>query len=121
MPAVVFSGEETIEKAAEMHPDLVLMDIRLKGEMDGIEAAEQIRARFHIPLVYLTACANGESLQRVKVSEPFGYILKPFEERELHGSIEIALYRHKMERRLKERAMACRNTQKYRRCGDCDR
>jgi len=74
--AVVFSGEEAIEKAAETHPDLFLMDIRLKGEMDGIEAAARIRDRFPIPVVYLTAYANGEALQRAKVSEPFGYILK---------------------------------------------
>jgi PAS domain S-box-containing protein len=103
VPAVVFSGEEAIEKAAETQPDLVLMDIRLKGEINGIEAAEQIRDRFHIPVVYLTAYANGETLQRAKVTEPFGYILKPFEERELYSNIEIALYRHKMEKRLKER------------------
>ena len=101
--AVVFSGEEAIKKAAETHPDLVLMDIRLNGEMDGIEAAEQIRVRFNIPVVYLTAYTDDETLQRAKVTEPFGYIVKPFEERELQSNIDIALYRHKMEMRLKDR------------------
>ena len=72
--AVVFSGEEAIKKAAETHPDLVLMDIRLKGEMDGIEAAEQIRVRFNIPVVYLTAYTDDETLQRAKVTEPFGLL-----------------------------------------------
>jgi PAS domain S-box-containing protein len=96
------SGAEAIRKAANRRPDLVLMDIKLRGEMDGVEAAERIRARFDIPVVYLTAYADGATLQRAKLSEPFGYVLKPFEERELHTAIEMALYRHKMERKLKE-------------------
>ena len=99
---VVSSGEEAFKKAGEVHPDLVLMDIRLKGDMDGIEAAEQIRARFDVPVVYLTAYADDNTLQRAKVTEPFGYLLKPFEERELHTAIEIALYKHKIEKKLKE-------------------
>ncbi len=102
VPAVVSSGEAAIEKAAETHPDLVLMDIRLKGDMDGIEAAEQIRGRFNIPVVYLTAYADDETLQRAKITEPYGYILKPFGERELHTAIEIALHKHKLERELQE-------------------
>jgi CheY-like chemotaxis protein len=97
VPAVVSSGEKAIQKAAETHPDLVLMDIMLKGDMDGVEAAQQIRDRFHIPVVYLTAYADEDILQRAKIAEPFGYILKPFEERELHAAIEMALYRHKAE------------------------
>jgi len=100
--AVASSGEEAIEKAAVTHPDLVLMDIMLKGKLDGVEAAEQIRARFDIPVVYLTAYSDEEPLQRAKITEPYGYVLKPFSERELHTSIEMALYKHKMERRLKE-------------------
>ena len=100
VPVVVSSGEAAIEKAAETHPDLVLMDIRLKGDMDGIEAAEQIRGRFNIPVVYLTAYADDETLQRAKITEPYGYILKPFGERELHTAIEIALHKHKLEREL---------------------
>ncbi len=100
--AIASSGEEAIHKVAETQPDLVLMDIKLKGQMDGVKTAEQIRARFDVPVVYLTAYADEATLQRVKVTEPFGYLLKPFEERELTATIEITLYRHKMERKLKE-------------------
>lgn len=99
--AVVPSGEEAIQRAEEKHPDLVLMDIKLEGKMDGVEAAEQIRVRFDIPVVYLTAYSDRDTLQRAKITEPFGYILKPLEVRELHSVIEIALYKHKMERKLK--------------------
>jgi len=100
--APVSSAEEAIKKVEEMHPDLVLMDIRLKGKMDGIEAADEIRNRFNIPVVYLTAYADDNTLQRAKITEPFGYILKPFRGRELHTAIEIALYKHKMEQKLKQ-------------------
>src|SRR5215510_10518059 len=96
------SGEEAIQKADAHRPDLVLMDIMLDGPMDGIQAAEIIRSRFGIPVIYLTAYGDGPTLERAKVTEPFGYILKPFEERELHGHIEIALYKHRMEKRLKD-------------------
>ena len=87
------SGEETLRLAAEAHPDLVLMDILLKGDMDGIEAAEHLRRRFNLPVVFLTAYADPQTLGRAKVTEPFGYLLKPFEVRELHSIIEIALYK----------------------------
>jgi PAS domain S-box-containing protein len=100
--AVASSGEEAIEKAAETRPDLILMDIKLKGDVDGVEAAEGIRARFDIPVLYLTAYLDENTLQRAKITEPYGYILKPFEERGLHSTIEIALYKHKMERQLEE-------------------
>src|SRR5262245_23908784 len=96
------SGEEAIQKAEASQPDLVLIDIMLEGPLDGIEAAEIIRARFDIPVIYLTAYADAPTLERAKVTEPFGYILKPFEERELHGHIEIALYKHRIEKRLKD-------------------
>ena len=72
------SGEEAIEKVKELSPALVLMDIVLKGDMDGVQATEYIRAHFDIPVVYLTAYADEHTLQRAKVTEPFGYILKPF-------------------------------------------
>ena len=100
--AVASSGEEAIQKAAETHPDLVLMDITLKGEMDGIEAAEEIISRYDIPVVYLTAHTDEKTLQRAKITEPFGYILKPFGEKDLYSTIEISLHRHKMEKKLKE-------------------
>jgi len=102
VPAIVYSGGEAIKKAAEINPDLVLMDIVLEGEMDGIEAASAIRSRFDIPVVYLTAYADKKTLERAKITEPFGYIIKPFEDRELNSTIEIALYKHTMERKLKK-------------------
>lgn len=102
VPAVVSTGTQAIQKAAETMPDLVLMDIILKGDMDGVEAAEQIRARLDIPVIYVTAYADERTLQRAKITEPYGYILKPFEERELRIIIEMALYKHLMEKVLKE-------------------
>ena len=102
VPAIALSGEGAIQRAAETQPDLVLMDIRLSGEMDGIEAAEEIRTRFDIPVVYLTGYADEETVRRAKLTEPFGYIVKPFESRELGSAIEVALYKHEMERRLRE-------------------
>ena len=100
--AIASSGEEAIQKAEETNPDLVLMDIKLKGDMDGIETAEEIRTRFNLPVVYLTAYAEENTLQRAKITAPYGYILKPFEERELHANIEIAIYKHQMEQKVKE-------------------
>ena len=100
--ALASSAEEALAKAAETQPDLVLMDIRLKGELDGIAAAEQIRRRYGIPVVYLTAHADDETLSRAKRTEPAGYVLKPVDTRELHASIELALYKHAMERKLRQ-------------------
>jgi PAS domain S-box-containing protein len=102
VPDSASSGEEAIEKAARTRPDLVLMDIFLNGEMDGIQAAGQIRSRYNIPIIYLTAYADSNTLQRAKVTEPFGYVLKPFEERELLTTIEMALYKYRIEQRLKD-------------------
>ena len=101
-PAIAASGEEAIKMAEEIKLDLILMDIVLKGDMDGIEAAVQIRDRFDVPVVYLTAFMDEERLERTKVTEPFGYIIKPFEDKELHPIIEMALQRHKMEKTLRE-------------------
>jgi two-component system cell cycle sensor histidine kinase/response regulator CckA len=100
--SIVDSGEKAIARAAEAKLDLVLMDIKLAGEIDGIEAARQIHDRFQIPVVYLTAYADDETLQRAKVTAPYGYIIKPFEPKKLHTTIEIALYKNNMERKLKE-------------------
>ena len=100
--AIAPSGAEALVRVKEGNPDLVLMDIVLKGKMNGIEAADQIRSQFDIPVVYLTAYADEELLDQARITEPFGYILKPFEERELNTVIEIALYKHKMEKRLRE-------------------
>jgi PAS domain S-box-containing protein len=98
----VASGEEAISEVARARPDLVLMDIKLKGTMDGIQAVERIRARFDTPVVYLTAYADKLTVARAKETGPLGYVLKPFEIAELRAAIEIALYRHKLERRVRE-------------------
>ena len=100
---VVDTAEKAVEMADRLKPDLVLMDIQLKGQMDGVEAAAQIGDHLKIPVVYLTAYADEATLRRAKVTEPFGYILKPFEERELYKTIEMALSKHHMEQQLKER------------------
>lgn len=102
--AVVSSGAEAVSLACETDLDLILMDIRLRGEMDGIEAAEQIKARCDIPVIYLTAHADAGTLARAKFTVPFGYIVKPFGELELQTAIEIGLLRHQHEQR--ERAYA---------------
>jgi len=99
---IVSSGEEALKKIEMEHPDLVLMDIMLAGEINGIETAEQIRILFNIPVVYLTAYADEDVLTRAKMTDPFGYIVKPFEDIELNSSIEMALYKHKMETKLKQ-------------------
>ena len=95
-------GKRRSRRQAGYIPDLVLMDIFLNGEMDGIQAAGQIRSRHNIPIIYLTAYADSNTLQRAKITEPFGYILKPFEERELLTTIEMALYKYRIEQRLKD-------------------
>lgn len=98
---IAASGEEAIELAREKKPDIVLMDIILKSEMDGIEAAEIIKREHDIPVVYLTAYSDKETLERAKLTEPFGYLIKPFEDRELHSTIEVAIYKHKMDSKLR--------------------
>jgi diguanylate cyclase (GGDEF)-like protein/PAS domain S-box-containing protein len=100
---VAATGEDAVRTALGTLPDLVLMDIMLRGDMDGIAASEQIWDKAAIPVVYLTAYADEATLERAKVTDPFGYLLKPFEERELYTAIEMALYKHKTDRDLKER------------------
>lgn len=100
--AIVRSGEKAIEQAATPTPDLVLMDIQLDGAMNGIEAAKEIQRRHGIPVIYLTAFADEATLQQAKDAQPFGYLVKPFEIKELHSTIEMALYRHEMEHKLRE-------------------
>ncbi len=99
---VVASGEEAIASAAIHSPDLVLMDIMLKGSMDGIQTAEEIHKRFNIPVVYLTAYGDILTVGRAKETEPFGYIVKPFEEKELNTAVAIALARHDAEKRIRQ-------------------
>ncbi|MBX7183964.1 MAG: response regulator [Vicinamibacteria bacterium] len=95
------TGEEALTLTAELKPTLVLMDIHLAGKMDGIEAAQAIRKQFGTPVVFLTAFAGAETLERAKLTEPFGYIIKPFDERYLHTVIEMALYKHRAETHLR--------------------
>ena len=94
-------GEEAVSLVRSRRPDLVLMDIQLSGQMDGVEAAEQIRRECDLPVIFLTAHSDASTLARAMVSEPFGYILKPYEERELQIAIEMALYKHRVERALR--------------------
>lgn len=100
VPAIAASGKKAVEKATEFHPDLVLMDIRLKGHMDGIAAAQEIWELLQIPAIYLTGHADKSTLERAKVTAPFGYILKPLKERELYVAIETALERYEREQLL---------------------
>jgi len=99
---IVSSGEEAVKVVDELVPELILMDIMLDGDMDGIEAAGAIKERHNIAIIYLTAYADAQTLQRAKITEPFGYIIKPFEDRELGTTIEMALYKFRMESRLVE-------------------
>lgn len=91
------TGEEAIALARQERPDLVLMDIMLRGEMNGIEAASTVRSELHLPVIFLTANSNDAVLEEAKISEPFAFLLKPFEERQLRTNIEMALYKNKME------------------------
>ncbi len=109
--ASVSSGEEAIIRAKEDLPDLVLMDIVLKGEMDGIEAAEIIRSRFDIPIIFLTAHADEERFERAKLTIPFGYVLKPFQDRNLKITIEMALYAAKVNAKRKQAEEALRGSE----------
>ena len=99
--ATVGTAEEAVEAAGAA--DIVLMDIRLDGPADGIEAAARIRERYHLPVVFLTAHADRSTLDRAKLAEPFGYIVKPLAHASLNTSIEMAVYKHKLERQLEER------------------
>jgi len=100
--AIVTSGAEALAMVNEKSPDLVLMDIMLKGEMSGIQAADEIRLNYDVPVVYVTAYADEELVDRTKVTEPFGYIIKPFGDNELNTAIEMALYKHKIEKKLRQ-------------------
>lgn len=96
---VASSGKDAISKAESTFPDLILMDIMLKGELDGVEAAKDIKERFDVPIVYLTAYSDSNILERVKKTGPSGYIVKPFDEKDLYSNIEIALHRSRKEKK----------------------
>jgi PAS domain S-box-containing protein len=105
----VTTGEAAIDKVKETPPDLILMDISLEGDIDGIEAAGRIQRHFDIPIIYLTAHSHQQTLERAKITEPYGYIIKPFERKSLHATIEMALYKHHMKVKLKEKDENFRN------------
>jgi CheY-like chemotaxis protein len=94
VPCTASSAEDAIRKADLFYPDLVLMDILLKGEGDGIVAGDYIRKNFNIPVIYLTAYTDEDTLERAKLTDPAGYISKPFKVEDLHTNIEIALHKH---------------------------
>jgi len=96
------SGVEAIAKARELRPDLILMDIVMQGEKNGIDASEEIISEMDVPVIFLTAYADEEYIERAKKVGPFGYIVKPYEDRELRAAIEVALYKKGMESKLKE-------------------
>ena len=101
VPATAESMEEAMAAAAEHRPDVVLMDIRIKGEHDGIATADNIRRKFDIPVIFVTAHADAETLERAKMTEPFGYIVKPFVNIDFRAQIETVLWKHAMERKLR--------------------
>jgi len=103
VPAITVSGDDALKKIEALRPDLVLMDIKLRGKMDGIEAAGQVHALFDVPVVYLTANADKETVERAKKTEPYGLIYKPVQLDVMRAVIEMALYKHGMEKQLKER------------------
>jgi diguanylate cyclase (GGDEF)-like protein len=117
VPAIAASGEAAIEKAEALHPDLVLMDIKLKGPIDGVRAASEIGGRLGIPIVYLTAHADEPTLRRAKITQPFGYVVKPFDERDLHAAVEVALHRHRTQATLRTLALVDDLTGLYNRRG----
>jgi PAS domain S-box-containing protein len=104
----VYSGKEAVDSARRLRPDLILMDIVMPGGLDGIAAAQIIKEELDIPVIFLTAYADDNLINRAKNSEPFGYIVKPFQEKEIRAAIEIALYKKEMERRL------CESEERYR-------
>jgi DNA-binding NarL/FixJ family response regulator len=96
------TGDEAIRNVEEDRPDLILMDIVLKGKMDGIEAAERITSQFDIPIIYLTAYTNQEYIERAKQTKPFAYLVKPFRQKELYANIEMVLHKHRLDKEIKE-------------------
>lgn len=99
---IASSGEEALKKVRKTLPDLILMDIKIDGKYDGIETAARIKENHDIPIIYLTAYSDQDTLTRAKITEPLGYIIKPFEEQELHTVIEVAVYKHQMDIKLKD-------------------
>ncbi|MCT7962178.1 ATP-binding protein [Laspinema sp. D1] len=102
VPPIASTGQEALDQVAKFQPDIILMDIVLKGEIDGIETANRIRDRQPIPIIFLTAYSDDATLARAGISEPFGYLLKPFDDRELHTTIQMALKRYQAELKIRQ-------------------
>jgi len=99
---VAYSSEEALEKARSIRPDLILIDIMIPGEVDGIDVAHMVKSELDIPVIFLTAFSEDNIIQRAKIAEPYGYILKPFQGRELKAAIEVAFYKKEIEKALRE-------------------
>src|SRR6185503_15186650 len=102
--AVVSTGEEALELVLRRKPSLVLMDIKLAGDVDGIEAASRIQTELATPVIFVSAHSDEATLTRAKATGPYGYLIKPFEPTELRTTIEVALYKHQIDSKLKESA-----------------
>lgn len=103
VPEMLSDGEKVLDSVRDSRPDLVLMDIRLRGRMDGIAVARELRKQYDFPIIYLTAYCDDDTLERAKATEPEGFIVKPFSYADLRASIEIALYKHKLKGEKKVR------------------
>ena len=101
--AIASNSEEALKRVSERLPDVVLMDIRLKGEIDGIATAELLKSRFDVPVIYLTAHADDATVERAKNSEPYGYLIKPVDAARLRSAIEVCVYKHRLDRKMRER------------------
>lgn len=102
VPAIVGTGQDAIESAQEHKPDLILMDIMLRGDMRGTQAAHLIRNDLEVPIIFLTAYSDDSTIRQARMTEPYGYLLKPFDEDILRTTISVALYKHRIDKRLKE-------------------
>ena len=102
VPVIALSGEEALARLLEVEPDLILMDVQLKGGLSGIEAARRLRHRLDVPVVYLTAFSDEKTLDQAQLTEPYGYVLKPFDEKSLHAIIQMSLLKHRRTRSMRE-------------------
>lgn len=96
--SIVSSGKDALDAMEHRHPDIVMMDIKIKGDMDGVESAGLIRAKFDVPIIFITSFADDKLLKRAQITDPFGYIIKPYEGKQLQVAVEMALFKHRLDR-----------------------
>jgi CheY-like chemotaxis protein len=96
--SIVSSGKDALNAMEQWHPDIVIMDIKIHGDMDGIESARLIRAQFDVPVIYITSFVDDKLLKRAQITEPFGYIIKPYDGRQLQVAVEMAIFKHRLDR-----------------------